>query len=254
METIAISLLEHRAFSNITNQIYSLLISLSKIDEIGTELVILDIEAPLRVMDALIHDIHTYINKMDPLREAVKYMINGSNERYLRKLNNNGHLSVLNRFIKNTKHTLKKQTNEETKDEATKDEETKDEETKDEETKDEETKDEETKDEETKDEETKDEATKDEATKDEATKDEATKDVHEKNSLLTALENVREIMDKLHLELMALKESMEYHEEKYFSYWRTNSDSTIFLEQLKIHKNIFTERMNLLMQIVALYI
>ncbi len=185
METIALTIIEQKTFTKISSKIYSLLTTLSEIDEVKLELEKLDIEAPLKVMNAFIIDI--YNPKEDRLKDAVQYMINGSNEKYLQKLNREGHLYILNRFVGTKKIKV------------------------------------------------------------------SNYDQMEGNSLIAALNNVKEIMDTLQIELQALKEAIDYHESKYFYYWRGNPSIPVFLEQLKIHKNIFNGRTNLLMQIAMLY-
>ena len=70
-----------------------------------------------------------------------------------------------------------------------------------------------------------------------------------KKSIHLALESIQSIIDKINQELLDIKRECEYHQTKYFHYWRKPCCENLFTN-LQNHILILDERMKILKEII----
>lgn len=72
-----------------------------------------------------------------------------------------------------------------------------------------------------------------------------------KKSIKLALDSVHDIIDKINIELLDIKKECEYHETRYFHYWRYPNCNQL-LTNLKKHISILDHRVDLLKEIIKI--
>lgn len=72
------------------------------------------------------------------------------------------------------------------------------------------------------------------------------------NSVKKALIGVNEILNRIHDELIIIKEAVEYHNSKYFSRWR-RFDCSCNIETIIAHKEILDKRYNMFVELMNIY-
>lgn len=71
-------------------------------------------------------------------------------------------------------------------------------------------------------------------------------------SVKKAMVGVHKSMEEINKELKVIKESMEYHQSKYFASWR-GFDCSYSIETIKKHKNVLYKRYKILTNLLKIY-
>lgn len=74
-----------------------------------------------------------------------------------------------------------------------------------------------------------------------------------KESVKLALVGMNNILEEIHKELNIIKETIEYHQSKYFSSWRSFSNCSYSIDSIKKHKDILHQRYEILTDLLSIY-
>jgi len=229
MESVAIEILKKCAVTTISSKIYSNIASLYINNEIKKQLTLLDLEVSIRNMELLIDNIYNSQFKNNLLRKSIQHMVPLICDQGREYLDREGHLNIINKFVE--KEILEPNEAIDDNELVWEDEDEKDE-----------------------NENEKDEDEKDDKEKENIKKKSLKNKQRTIHPLVDALENIKDIMNKIYIELRTLNDSMNAHNNRYFSNWYTNSNMIEFLNQIKEYEQLFIKRKITLMQLIPLYI